>query len=116
MLALRKVTERIADGPNTERYAGEKEPVFRSRKEKNGRGGHLKVSQVNRIVSKAAKETGLTCAVSPHWLRHAHASHAHARKTDLALIRDTLRHSSIATTGRYLHARPNDSSALHLGL
>ncbi len=75
-----------------------------------------KVSQVNRIVTKAAKDAQIDRAVSPHWLRHAHASHAHARKTDLALIRDTLRHSSIATTGRYLHARPNDSSALHLGL
>lgn len=116
MLALRKVTERTADGLKTERYATEDEPVFRSRKTKNGRGGHLEVSQVNRIVAKAAKDAQIDRAVSPHWLRHAHASHAHARKTDLALIRDTLRHSSIATTGRYLHARPNDSSALHLGL
>ena len=116
ILALRKVTERSADGPKTERLAGEDEPVFKSRKSKNGRSGHLEVSQVNRIVAKAAKDAGVDRSVSPHWLRHAHASHAHARKTDLALIRDTLRHSSIATTGRYLHARPNDSSALHLGL
>jgi integrase/recombinase XerD len=103
--------ERAADGTGTERQAGEDEPVFRSRKRRNGRGGHLEVSQVNRIVAKAAKEAGIGRPGSPHWLRHAHA-----RKTDLALIRDTLRHSSIATTGRYLHARPNDSSALHLGL
>lgn len=116
VLALRKVTERTAEGTNIERNAGEDEPVFRSRKQKNGRDGHLEVSQVNRIVTKAAKEARIEQPVSPHWLRHAHASHAHARKTDLALIRDTLRHSSIATTGRYLHARPNDSSALHLGL
>lgn len=116
MLALRKVAERTADGGKSVRYAGEEEPVFRSRKSKNSRGGHLEVSQVNRVVTKAAKAAGIEWAVSPHWLRHAHASHAHARKTDLALIRDTLRHSSIATTGRYLHARPNDSSALHLGL
>lgn len=116
VLALRKVTERTAEGARAERLAGEDEPVFRSRKRRNGLGGHLEVSQVNRIVSKAAKDSSMDRAVSPHWLRHAHASHAHARKTDLALIRDTLRHSSIATTGRYLHARPNDSSALHLGL
>ena len=116
VLSLRKATERAADGTRAERHAGEDEPVFRSRKRRNGRGGHLEVSQVNRIVSKAARDAGIGRPVSPHWLRHAHASHAHARKTDLALIRDTLRHSSIATTGRYLHARPNDSSALHLGL
>ncbi len=116
LLALRKVTQRSADGSKAEHLAGEDEPVFRSRKAKNGRDGHLEVSQVNRVVAKAARDAGIGRAVSPHWLRHAHASHAHARKTDLALIRDTLRHSSIATTGRYLHARPNDSSALHLGL
>jgi len=116
VLGLRKVTESTSTGEKIERYAGEDEPVFRSRKRNNGREGHLEVSQVNRIVSNAAKDAGIDRPVSPHWLRHAHASHAHARKTDLALIRDTLRHSSIATTGRYLHARPNDSSALHLGL
>ena len=116
VLALRKVIERTAEGHKVERYVREDAPVFRSRKRKNSRGGHLEVSQVNRIVSRAATDAGIERAVSPHWLRHAHASHAHARKTDLALIRDTLRHSSIATTGRYLHARPNDSSALHLGL
>ena len=116
VLSLRRVTERVADGARAERRAGEDEPVFRSRKRNNGLGGHLEVSQINRIAAKAAKDAGIDRDVSPHWLRHAHASHAHARKTDLALIRDTLRHSSIATTGRYLHARPNDSSALHLGL
>ena len=110
------MTESTSTGEKIERYAGEDEPVFRSRKRNNGREGHLEVSQVNRIVAKAARDAGIDRAVSPHWLRHAHASHAHARKTDLALIRDTLRHSSIATIGRYLHACPNDSSALHLGL
>lgn len=95
--------------------ASDEEPVFASRKRRNANGGHLDPSAVNRVVAKAAKKAGIDRPVSPHWLRHAHASHAHARGTDLALIRDTLRHSSISTTGRYLHARPNDSSALHLG-
>lgn len=116
LLSLRKVTERGAGGERRERDAGEDEPVFRSQKPKSGNGAHLEVSQVNRIVAKAAREAGIEAKVSPHWLRHAHASHAHSRGTDLALIRDTLRHSSIATTGRYLHSRPMDSSALHLGL
>lgn len=116
LLSLRKVTERGPDGERFERYAGEDEPVFRSQKSRDGNGAHLEVSQINRIVAKAAKSAGIEAKVSPHWLRHAHASHAHSRGTDLALIRDTLRHSSIATTGRYLHSRPMDSSALHLGL
>lgn len=48
------------------------------------------------------------------WLRHANGSHA--RGADLALTRDTLRHSNIGTTSRYLHARPNDYAGLHLSL
>ena len=119
ILALKRIPEPVPGGrrgEKREREAGPDEPIFRSRKRRNASGGHMEVSALNRVVSKTAKKAGLAAPVSPHWLRHAHASHAHARGTDLALIRDTLRHSNIGTTSRYLHARPNDSSGLHLGL
>jgi integrase/recombinase XerD len=47
-------------------------PVFRSRKG----GGPLDAVQVHRIVKAAAARAGLSSAVSAHWLRHAHVSHA----------------------------------------
>jgi hypothetical protein len=51
------------------------------------------------------------------WLSGKAPSTRRKYEEDLkALIRDTLRHSDIGTTSRYLHARPNDSSGLHLGL
>ncbi len=90
--------------------ANDNSPVFRSRK----KGGHLDESQVWRIVSMAAKRAGLEKAVSCHWLRHAHASHALDRGAPIHLVQATLGHSSIATTGKYLHARPTDSSANYL--
>ncbi len=86
------------------------EPVFRSRQG----GGHLDRSQVYRIVRAAAKRAGIEGNVSPHWLRHAHASHSLERGAPLHLVQATLGHSSVATTERYLHARPNDSSAMYL--
>ncbi len=52
--------------------------------------------------------------VSPHWLRHAHASHAMDRGARIHLVQATLGHSDISTTGKYLHARPDESSALYL--
>lgn len=89
--------------------AKENAPVFRSRK-----GGHLDESQVWRIVRKASKRAGIEKEVSCHWLRHAHASHALDRGAPIHLVQATLGHSSVATTGKYLHARPTDSSSRYL--
>jgi site-specific recombinase XerD len=47
-------------------------------------------------------------------MRHAHASHALERGAPIHLVQATLAHSSISTTGRYLHARPSDSSSRYL--
>ncbi len=65
---------------------------------------------------QAAARAGIDGKVSPHWLRHAHASHALERGAPVALVLDTLGHSSVSTTNGYLHARPNDSSARYLAV
>jgi integrase/recombinase XerD len=93
--------------------AGALEPVFCSR-EGDELGQHLDRTQVYRIVANAAKRAGIQGKVSPHWLRHAHASHSLERGAPIHLVQATLGHASIATTSRYLHARPNDSSSLYL--
>ena len=85
--------------------------VFRSRK-----GGHLITAQVTRIVRRAAERAGISKAVTSHWLRHGHASHALDRGAPIHLVQQTLGHASVATTGRYLHARPGDSSSKYLAL
>ena len=90
------------------------DPVFRSRKAKDG--GRLRPVAVLRIVRKAAARAGIKLPVSPHWLRHAHASHALDRGAPIHLVQATLGHASITTTGRYLHARPKDSSSRFLPL
>jgi len=92
--------------------AGSDAPVFPSRKQ----GGHLTRSQVMRIVRAAAQRAGIDAKVSPHWLRHAHASHSLDRGAPIHLVQQTLGHASVATTSRYLHARPQDSSARFLTL
>jgi integrase/recombinase XerD len=87
-------------------------PVFPSRK----RNGHLVPSQVWRIVREAARIAGITGNVSPHWLRHCHASHALDRGASITLVQATLGHSTAAVTSRYIHARPSDSSAKYLAV
>jgi integrase/recombinase XerD len=106
--------ETWADLQSLTAEAAPDDPVFRSRKRKHG--GHLTRSTVLRIVRAAASRAGVEKKVSPHWLRHAHASHALDRGAPAHLVRDTLGHGSIATTNQYLHARPDESSSQYLGV
>jgi integrase/recombinase XerD len=69
------------------------DPVFRS---KNGKP--LDRIRVFRIVKAAATRAGINENVSPHWLRHAHASHSLDRGSPLHLTQRTLGHSRIGTT------------------
>lgn len=85
------------------------DPIFRSKK-----GGPLHRTQVFRIVKKAAEKAGLWQKVSPHWMRHAHASHALDAGAPIHLVQATLGHASVATTGRYTHARPNQIGRAHV--
>lgn len=69
-----------------------------------------------RYVKAVGIKAGLGEDVSPHWLRHAHASHALDRGATVAEVRDGLGHSSIAITNRYVHARPQQSSGSYLDI
>jgi len=79
-----------------------------------GREGALHASQAWRIVRDVARCAGIDRSVSPHFLRHSHATHALQRGVEMTTVRDTLGHSSIAVTDRYAHARPKVSSGLAL--
>ncbi|GAB6875610.1 tyrosine-type recombinase/integrase [Thermaerobacter litoralis] len=83
---------------------GPADPMFRSRRSPVGRSG---------LADRAPGGPGgrLGEPVSPHWLRHAHATHALERGAPMHLVQVTLGHRSVATMGRYLHTRPQDSSA-----
>jgi site-specific recombinase XerD len=107
-------------------------PVFRSRGGASGKAGRkLDQSQVTRIVEAAACRAGIAVytetiirddkqvqrkrsRVSPHWLRHAHASHALDNGASIAVVKETLGHESIETTAGYTHVRPGVSSAQYL--
>ncbi len=83
----------------------------RNKAEKNG----LDDTAILRIVQNAGEAIGIS-GVSPHWLRHSHASHALDRGASIVTVKETLGHSNISVTNKYLHAKPTDSSALHLAI
>ncbi len=66
-------------------------------------------SQVYRIVRRAGDRVGVH--ISPHFWRHAHASHALDRGAPLHVVSSTLGHTDPRTTQRYTHVRPGESSA-----
>lgn len=75
----------------------------------------LNRSTILRIVRKAATRAGIDKPVSPHWFRHTHATVA-AQKAPLHVVQQSLGHSSIQTTGKYLHIRPDDCSSNYIDL
>lgn len=81
------------------------EPVFRTRT-----GRALSVREAQAIVRRAAVAAGLTEAVSPHWLRHAHVSHALDAGAPVHTVQATVGHASLATTSRYAHPKPGACS------
>lgn len=89
--------------------AGANDPLFPAR-----HGSRLTERAVHGLIKRLAKRAGVPEAVSPHWLRHAHGSHALDRGATLAEVQATLGHANVATTSGYLHARPNSSSGLRL--
>lgn len=89
--------------------AGANDPVFAAR-----HGGRMSERVVNYMIKRAAERSGITGLVSPHWLRHAHGSHALDRGATLAEVQTTLGHANVATTSGYLHARPDTSSGMKL--
>lgn len=79
----------------------------------NRDGGPLTRAAVHRIVKRAAKRIGLP-AISAHWLRHAHVSHALDRGAPVHLVQKTVGHADLRTTTLYSHIRPGESSSAYL--
>jgi site-specific recombinase XerD len=88
---------------------GPGDPVFVSRHRVP-----MSTRNVVALVKRSARRAGLSQSISPHWLRHAHGSHALDNGATLAEVQETLGHANVSTTSGYLHARPNSSSGLKL--
>jgi len=90
------------------------EPNYFKCRESLSDSGRLHRVSVTHLVKEVAIRAGISEKTSTHWLRHCHASHALNRGAPIHLLSQTLGHASVATTSKYLHAKPNDSSGLYL--
>ena len=71
----------------------------------------LERTAVHKMIKRCAKRAGVSQKASSHWLRHSHASHALAAGCNLRLLQQSLGHSSVSTTEKYLHINPDEGSS-----
>jgi integrase/recombinase XerD len=79
-------------------------------------GRPLERTMVFRIVKDCAKRSGVSEKASCHWLRHSHASHAIESGCNLRLLQQSLGHSKLETTERYLHINPDSGSSQFINI
>lgn len=72
--------------------------------------------RIHTMVKKYCQQAGVNPKISSHWFRHFHATNALKHGADVNLVSTSLGHTSIAVTGKYLHANPNDCSSNYINL
>lgn len=87
--------------------------IFKSQK---GNNKPLTTTQLHRIVKQSAKKSGLSSAISPHWLRHQRCSDlVNSGKFTLSQVQKFMRHSNLSTTSIYIHITDEIGSNALLG-
>jgi len=75
-------------------------------------GSHIPFDQLYRVIRDTAKAAKLRKHVHPHMLRHTFASHCYMRRVPPQIVQKWLGHSSVTTTERYAHLRPDTDDEL----
>lgn len=67
------------------------------------RGTAYSSRSIHKLVAEAANEAEIAKPVSPHWLRHTHATLAAAGGASAVVNQSSLGHARLETSQRYIH-------------
>lgn len=81
-------------------------PMFASSRDNS----HMSRQNAWEITKKCKRRAGIEKDVSPHWMRHAHVSHALDNGAPPHVVQKSVGHSSLQTTSRYTHMKPDTGS------
>lgn len=76
-------------------------------------GGRLTSRQLQRIVQGAGKRAGIVKQVTPHTIRHSHATDLLRAGADLRSVQNLLGHASVTTTQIYTHVTDKHLREVH---
>lgn len=62
-----------------------------------------------KLITTISDEAGFK--LSPHWFRHAHASHSLDNGAPVQVLQYSLGHANLATTSKYVHVKPNQGTS-----
>jgi site-specific recombinase XerD len=85
------------------RYARSGSPLFCTLK-----GDPVSVRYVEAMVKRMAKRSGVTSTVTPHVLRHTHATEMLEENINIRVVQEQLGHVDVSTTMIYTHVYDAD--------
>lgn len=97
--------EAISQHRATLEHVGDDDPLFPSRKKRNGRVSPMRADSAVDLINHLMSERGITNATS-HSLRRTHAQSLEERGTNPRIIQRQLGHKHLTTTEKYLAANP----------
>jgi site-specific recombinase XerD len=78
-----------------------------------GESMRLSVRGIQRIVEKYRKQSGVPIKITPHTLRHSHATTLLSSGADLRSVQEMLGHKNVATTQIYTHVTNPQLKQVH---
>ncbi len=67
--------------------------------------------RARQLLAAISRRADLGKAPSPHWLRHAHITHALRHGAPITTVQATAGHARLETTLHYVHLEPGESSS-----